>query len=202
MAGRPVRSRETYPDVYYDCVVDPGQGHVEGLLDQYSLPERSALARSIALHNFVYRRVDSRDRTGDDPLRRFGEVLDHGGNCEEKSILLASLLSRVEGVGVRFVTIERQSVGHALLEIHVPHGDRDRQADRMRTLYDRTPEIGVSPQRISWEGYGGDDWLLADPEYSRYLGDLQPLIDDGYARLTQNGESWEWTRVKEQGHGV
>lgn len=117
------------------------------------------------------------------------------GDCEDQSVLLASCYMAA-GLEPRFVIISDNegNNGHVLPEVYCPVPDPDTTSSVIRKFYRR--ELDLDIDTISWEdcsrsGY----WFVADPEFSRYVGDIQDLERDGYIRNT--GSEWEWCTLRE-----
>lgn len=173
------------------------------ILDGYTVadPEPRAIYETVMLHHHVHTALDTRDRDhGVDQLRTFRGTLAIGsGNCEEKSIVLTSLLREVPRAYPHFVTVSnRLKQGHALVVVRFnDYDDPHEVSDRLREAYDDVPEIDASPGEIHWEVTNGIAWFVADPIKSAFVGDLSVHLDEGYAAKRE--DYWEWHRVKERG---
>jgi hypothetical protein len=151
---------------------------------------------SVALHFFV-ERGSSYSLSGPDvPSPR--EMMNRlEGDCQDQSVLLGSLYQSVD-LDVRFVVV-RDSVGgnqHVFPEVYCPVPDSELVCSVLRKFYSK--ELGRNIDEIFFEEEADEIgfWLVADPEFSYYLGDLRNLKRDGYARDLAGG-SWEWTNLVE-----
>lgn len=120
------------------------------------------------------------------------------GDCEDQSVLLASLYRSV-GLDFRILFVRSDPSsrqGHVLVEVYCPVPDRELVCGVLRKFYRR--ELGREVEELFFEERSGETgfWLLADPEFSYYLGDLWELKEEGYAR-DLGGGGWEWTDLVE-----
>lgn len=149
-----------------------------------------------ALHFFV-ERGSSYSLSGPD-VPSPGEMMDRlDGDCQDQSVLLGSLYQSV-GLDVRFVVV-KDSFGenqHVFPEVYCPVPDTELVCSVLRKFYSRELDRGVG--EIFYEEERGETgfWLVADPEFSYYVGDLRDLKKDGYAQDLADGD-WEWTNLVE-----
>lgn len=117
------------------------------------------------------------------------------GDCEDQSVLLASLYI-ASGLEPRFVIIS-DAYGnnpHVLTEVYCSVPDTDTTHSVLETFYQE--ELDMRIETVSWE-HSSDSgyWYVADPEFSRYIGDIKSLKRDDYIRDT--GSGWEWCHCRE-----
>lgn len=117
------------------------------------------------------------------------------GDCQDQSVLLASLYI-ASGLEPRFVAISDRygKKPHVLTEVHCSVPDTETTYSVIEKFYDE--ELDMMTETISWEstnqkGY----WYVADPEFSRYIGDIESLKQDDYIRDT--GSEWEWYNCRD-----
>lgn len=188
---------------YERYVSDDCEDVLSEVLGHYTVsdPEPRVVYESVMLHHYLYHNVDNRWRDHKtDPLRTFrGTWAIGSGNCEEKSIVLCSLLRQLPGLDTHFVTVENEDhEGHALVEVHyTDYRDPDRVAELLRDAYRDIEEIDCSAEEIHWETTNRDEWFIADPIKSEYVGDLSQHVADGY--VTKHDDYWEWHRIKDKG---
>jgi hypothetical protein len=119
------------------------------------------------------------------------------GDCQDQSVLLGSLYRSV-GLDVRFVVVRQSGGGgqHVFPEVYCPVPDTELVCSVLRKFYSR--ELDREVDEIFFEENQGVNgfWLIADPEFSDYLGDLRYLKSDDYARELPGG-GWEWTNLVE-----
>jgi len=118
------------------------------------------------------------------------------GDCQDQSVLLASMYLSV-GLDVRFVRIKDEfgEGSHVFPEVYCPAPDRELVCSAVRKFYDR--EFDRRIDEIYFEGNDSElgFWLIADPEFSRYVGDVESLRRDDYVHDTAGG--WQWTNLVE-----
>ncbi len=154
------------------------------------------MVEACALHFFV-ESGSSYSLSGPD-VPSPGEMMDRlDGDCQDQSVLLGSLYQSV-GLDVRFVVV-RDPLGenqHVFPEVYCPVPDTELVCSVLRKFYRQ--ELGRDADEIFFEEESAETgfWLVADPEFSYYVGDLQDLKMDGYARDLSGG-GWEWTNLVE-----
>lgn len=157
---------------------------------RYSTPELAAF-----LHLFTYRRLNYEERHAKNrSFRSLNDIWQHGGNCEEKTVFLTSLLQPVKGISCRFISVKRDGGHHLLLQLQFPHSEKRQTLSELASFYRESERY--SDGKVSFHYEGGDQpWLMADPEMSGYIGDVSTLESKGY--LTTDGSSWEWMYPEE-----
>jgi len=144
------------------------------------------------LHLYTYQRVDYEKRHKTNRrFRSLKEIYQNGGNCEEKTVFLTSLLQPIPEIDCRFVSVKRDGAAHLLLQIQFTHTDYRRAIQDLARSYEAS-------EKLEWDGGpfyyddGSRPWLFADPEMSSYLGDVSTLESKGYL-ISDNDGQWEWT---------
>lgn len=169
-----------------------------------SNPSPDVVYSAVMLHHHVRTEFDDQPRDhAVEPLQTFSETWNRkGGNCEELSVLLCSLLRQVPGHRTRFITVDNpECQGHALLQITFTDlDDPERVARLLRVAYKYVEEIDRSTGEIHWETEGDDHWFVVDPIKSDYVGDLSRHVEEGY--VTKDDGTWQWHRVKARGEGI
>jgi hypothetical protein len=123
-------------------------------------------------------------------VRSMIETFRNGGNCVDKSIFLASLLTHVDSVETRFTKVERKPDGHVLLQTHFPGYTQARVEDHILSFYEKNHDFGK--YQFAWEENNRDqsNWIVTDPGLSRYIGDIEALQKEGFAKMKKGG--WKW----------
>lgn len=192
---------------YEEYVTENCYGLVSEITDRYTVEHATprVVYESVMLHDYVRNEIDDEPRDHDtDPLKTFSETWNSGrGNCEEKSILLCSLLRKLPGHRTRFITVDNGRLeGHALLEIaYTDLDDPERVARLVRVAHEYIEEIDREATEIHWETDGDDHWFVLDPVKGEYVGDLSRHVEEGYVHRREDG-TWEWHRVKNRGTGL
>jgi len=124
------------------------------------------------------------------------EMLDElHGDCQDQSVLLASLYI-ASGLEPRFVAIS-DAYGdnpHVLTEVYCSVPETETTYSVMETFYEE--ELDLRTETFSWtQSNDSGYWYVADPEFSRYVGDIKGLKRDDYIRDTETG--WEWCNCRE-----
>lgn len=159
---------------------------------RYSTPQLAAF-----LHLYTYNRISYESRHYDSGSRRFRTLHDihrNGGNCEEKTVFLASLLRPVSGINCRFVSVKRDGAYHLLLQLQFTRSRKTRVLRELAQFYEQSENFDGPSVSFHHEG-GRRPWLIADPEMSKYVGDISTLESKGY--LTVDGNGWEWRYPRE-----
>jgi hypothetical protein len=153
------------------------------------------IAQMIALFHFVRDMDYIGDPAGMDdfaqaPLRTLQL---RAGNCEGKSLLLASLL-RAVGIRSRLLYVRRPPLAHLLVEActesyDLRHIYRDvaalRLDPRLLPLY-----VHARGQQYVETDTAGHRWLIVDPCFSSFAGDITFLVRDGWMQKTATGAPW------------
>ncbi len=117
-----------------------------------------------------------------------------GGNCEAKSILLCSML-RAVGITSRMVVLVNGSQGHMLTEFYIGTYDlfglsRD-LSNAGAPAWLRRRYAGVASRQFGERDSAGFVWLIADPCYSEFAGDIDALMAERF--LYRNGAGTPWS---------
>jgi len=168
---------------------------LENILRKYSTDSWNTVSKTAACHFYtthelpISRRMTVVEEEPD--IRSMIDTFRNGGNCLDKSIFLASLLSHVDGVESRFTEIERRPDGHILLETRFPGFDREEVEERLLSFYQWNHDFGS--YQFAWEErYGKSVWVVTDPGLSRYIGDVEALREEGYAETEEGGWGWNY----------
>ena len=115
------------------------------------------------------------------------------GDCQDQSVLLASLYMSVD-LDVRFVRVSKPGQSHVLTEVYCPAPDSDLVCSVLRKFYSR--ELGRDVGEIAFEERSGESgfWLVADPEWSSFVGDISTLRGD---YITDSASGWEWRDLRQ-----
>lgn len=153
-----------------------------------------AVKITAALHYYIAEKVGYESRGSSPNRRRFRpptEAWKMGGNCEEQSVLLASLFASVRGVDSKLISVGKPDGSNHLLVFsgYVLSSDRvlEKLKEFYRTDYHFDYEFGSG---FSWQMRDDVCWIFSDPEFSTYIGDTGSLTHDGYVIDTDDG--WEW----------
>lgn len=168
---------------------------LENVLRKYSADSWNPVTRTAACHFYTISELPvSRRKTWleqNPDIRSMIDTFRNGGNCVDKSIFLASLLSHVDGVESRFTEIERRPDGHVLLETRFPRFDREEVEEELLSFYQQNHDFGS--YQFAWEErYGKAVWVVTDPGLSRYIGDVDALREEGYAETEDGGWGWNY----------
>ncbi|WP_313694166.1 hypothetical protein [Halorarum halobium] len=144
------------------------------------------------LHKLVADEVDYHRSGSSVPLA--SEMLDRlSGDCEDQTVLLSNLFVAA-GFDVRIILVEHMGDKncHLLPQVRIPE-DTDTGTDRLREAYDEL--FGWRPGKMAWTRINGDPYLIADAEWSSYVGDRSSLTGD-YIKETSSG--WSWHNIMEK----
>jgi hypothetical protein len=160
----------------------------------------NCVEKAAALHLYVYEKVDFQSRDFDNnprDIRRPKECWKSSGNCQEQTILLASLLKSVPELETSTKALshnQERSVGHRTLEVRIPYTGKYVN-QKLERFYDRTNHFDGKLSRVHWTllEKSNEILMVADPTMSRYLGDLSSQRNKGY--VVNRGGSWQWYQV-------
>lgn len=158
--------------------------------------EWDAVKISAALHYYVAEKVSYEPRGRSPVRRRFRpptECWEKGGNCEEQSVLLASLFGSVRGVESRWVSVRKRGGGGDHLLVFAGYRlDSKGVEQRLKDFYDGSENFDKSYRNgFAWQNRDGVSWFFADPEFSSYIGDYGSLERDDYLWMLSDS-NWEW----------
>ena len=160
----------------------------------------NCIEKAAALHLYVYKKVDFKPRDfGNNPrdIRLPKECWKRSGNCQEQTVLLASLLKSVPELETRTKALshnQERSVGHRTLEVRIPYALKHVK-QTLEKFYDRTHHFDGKSLKQHWVRLKESDevWIVADPTMSSYLGDLSSHRRKGY--LIDSCGGFEWFQV-------
>lgn len=166
---------------------------LKNILRKYKIDSWNPVTRTAACHYYtaVELPVSKRKTWVDNPdVRSMIETFRNGGNCVDKSIFLASLLTHVDGIETRFTKVERKPDGHVLLQTRFPGYTKPQVEDHLLSFYKKNHDFGK--YRFAWEENNRDqsDWIITDPGLSRYIGDFEALQEEGFTKMKKGG--WKW----------
>jgi len=187
---------------YYDHLQTGMQPVVAEILDRHfpiADGQWSPLAAAAALHFYVYHKLpyERRHEGATRPFRPPHETWKVGGNCEEKTVTLASLYDAVRTIHTRMVSVtNRQGNGHLLVEMGTEVSRPTAEAAlnqfyrQLDDAYDGTAD-SIRSYHITEE----DDWTWfpVDPEMGEHVGDGAGLTFQGF--IDGRRTDWEWVDI-------
>lgn len=156
----------------------------------------SPIEKAAALHLYVYEKVDYELRDDRD-FKPPKDCWRSSGNCQEQTIILASLLKSMRKLEIRIRSLSHdqdREYGHQTLEIKFPYSPQD-VTDSLENFYNRTRHFDQSTSEFSWSCSKKDDyvWMVADPTMSTHIGALSEHEEKGY--VGSSSGSWDWYQV-------
>lgn len=147
------------------------------------------------LHRYTHKQVKYESRHDPSPSRRFRsplETLENGGNCEEQSVLLASLLESKD-VRTQVLALEPREPPEPHLSLRCYLGDgTEHKGSQIRELLGGVAEMIDTPILSAIADpprcLGKVRMYYADPEFCRYLGDPGYFQSQGY--MKREGTEW------------
>lgn len=182
---------------YFEAVAPERFGFVRETLRDVFRPTRfpEYVVSAAGLH-YLCAEASSYGNTGDRVFDPDEMLMRLNGDCQDQSVLLASMYLAAD-LEVRFVRIDKPGGDrHVLTEVYCPVSDSQLTSEVFSEFYRR--EVGEGIGDVGWEGARGRDgvWLVADPVFSRYVGDIRDLRRDGYIEMRGSG-GWEWRDLVE-----
>ena len=169
---------------------------------RYGVNPYSPVEYAAAIHYEVNRKVDYEPRFKSSPSREMRSPLEtwrvKAGNCQEKSLLTASLLSTIGGFRIRTVILESDDGGsHRILEIKIPYHPED-VCETVWNFFKESCRTGSFKDTVGFEQHpeGEYTWLIADSG-TKYIGNLSHLERMGYVFEPKDG-SWGYYELKER----
>jgi hypothetical protein len=156
----------------------------------------SPLSVAAALHFYVYHKLpyEKRHEGGTRPFRPPHETWQVGGNCEEKTVTLASLYHAVRTIHTRMVSVtNHQGDGHLLVEMGAEVSRPEATAElnefyrRLDDAYEETADGVRSYYVTEGEEY---TWFPVDPEMGEHVGDGAGLTFQGF--IDGRRTDWDW----------
>lgn len=153
-----------------------------------------AVKMTAALHLYVSNQIgyESRDNWGGSgrrPFRSPVKTWKKDGNCEEQSVLLASLLGSVRGIKSKLVNVTCDTGQRHLLVMSGFRITTTKASEKLNHFYSNV-NVSVSGSQYSWKNGAGVHWFICDAEFSNYVGDRSSLTSSNYVVSTRNG--WDW----------
>ena len=152
-----------------------------------------------AVHHYIYNKVSYESRGSSPNRRRFRpptESWHKGGNCEEQTVMLASLFASINGVESKVLSVANTSDDYHLLVFAGFDLPADGVKSRIKGFYSDYKTFGMGyDSGFSWQNdsSNGVTWFFADPEFCVYLGDTGSLKRDGY--VVDTGGGWKWHKL-------
>lgn len=149
--------------------------------DRYSNASRpQPVVHAAILHRILDKEVDYH-RSGSQ-IPRPSKLLDIlSGDCQDQAVLLNSMYEAA-GLETGFLSVKKEdgSDSHVLPLLRNPLNDPDRFARQLRQFYQ--VHFNEFNEEICYEKRNGSYWFVADPGWSRYVGDISSLsgkyVDD------------------------
>lgn len=189
---------------YYDQLQSGMQPIVREILDRHFSShegEWTPVTVAAALHFYIYQKLpyERRHEGGTRPFRPPSETWRTGGNCEEKTVTLASLYDSLRAVETRLLSVVNEAGdGHLLVEVGVDAPAvrvNDVLDDFYRRLSERHPAFSDSYRSYYVTDETRCTWYVSDPEMSGYLGDAGSLARQGF--VSGRRIDWEWVDRRE-----
>lgn len=136
-----------------------------------------------ALHFYVRHSVDNREFN--EEVKGFKEVLHVGGDCREKSVFLASLLSHVSGVESRFVEIQDPGEDYVFLQVSFPDKSPEEVTKALKKFYQVNLDETDVP--VIFEEREDRYWFFSDPFLGYYVGSISGLDNTPYMDVREDG---------------
>jgi len=155
-------------DKYAEIIIDEGTS--------------SSLKKIAKLHGYTYRNIEYKS-TGLE-FRTPSKTWKLGGDCEDQTILLSSLLLS-QGFTVRTVWVQN----HVIPEVLLPWDPGTGLDRKVNDATDADVDFAVAGDVDRGEGLEGW-WYPVDPEGSRFIGDLKNHYEEDYA--VNHGDHWTW----------
>lgn len=113
------------------------------------------------------------------------------GDCEGQAILLASLCVSV-GIPARLVYCSKPGSAHLLCQIDFGFSHMPDVSYYLKKYY-LSNKLKMTPDGFNFQwDTAGRQWLMADTTICRYLGDIQPLVNNGYIAWGKDRTGWSW----------
>lgn len=158
--------------------------------------EAQYVAARIAIPHWFVRSTQVGSADSDRKLNRTPtETFEEGGNCVDRCILLGSMWATLS-IPSELLSIcpEDFDDGHLTAVATVPDLDDGPSADALKdelvAIYTDHLDRDLTPADVfTWES-AGDRHVIADPIFSDHVGDVESMVDHGYA--TVDGGTVDW----------
>ena len=162
-----------------------------------TVKDHCPIEKIAALHLYVYEKVDYELREDRD-FKPPKDCWRTSGNCQEQTVLLASLFKSIVMVEARTKSLSHnqdREYGHRTLEVKFPYHPK-KVTEILEDFYSRTQHFNGSTSKFvcSHNKKATHTWIIADPTMSNHMADTSSLEKKGY--LNRNNRSWEWYKVK------
>jgi hypothetical protein len=159
------------------------------------------IERTAAIHAYVYQKIDGENRdfkSGNArEMRMPQETWRIGkGNCQEVSLLIASLLKSTPNAMVRTIGLDHpdKRVGHRILQVGFKY-NRHQIAETVDAFYRRSHHVdGVAGSFFS-QDESSRSWVVTDRN-RECLGDISFLEKAGY--IDKYGDKFTWQGKNDQ----
>jgi hypothetical protein len=139
---------------------------------------------SAALHFYVNTGVENKVFDGE--VKDFKEILEVGGDCREKSVFLASLLSTVSGVTTRFVEIQDPGEDYVFLQTCFPDKSPEQVTKGLKQFYKENLDEEDIP--VVFEERDNAYWFFCDAFLGTHIGGISGLQNTPYMDVKDGGE--------------
>jgi len=158
---------------------------VEGICSRFDPAGKwDCVCVSAALHFYVRSAVENRMFDGE--VRDFKEILEVGGDCREKSVFLASLLSHVSGVSSRFVEIKDSGEDYVFLQTCFPDKSPEQVTTGLKQFYEEN--LGENDIPVVFEERDSVYWFFCDAFLGTHIGGISGLQNTPYMDVKEGGQ--------------
>ena len=163
----------------------------------HAVNDHSPIEKVAALHLYVYEKVDYELRVDRD-FKPPKECWRSSGNCQEQTVLLASLFESILTVESRTRSLSHdqdREYDHRTLEVKFLCPPQD-VIENLRDFYSKTQHFSGPTSEFVWSHNKETNhtWMVADPIMSSHLADTSSHEKKGY--LNRANGSWDWYEVK------
>lgn len=170
------------------------------IFDEYDVDTESWAEKAFFIHQ-VISEVAYESRHESFESREFRDpktIIEEGGNCQEQSVLLASLLTLVD-ITVLVVGLEGSDVENHLSLYCGAERNEESIAELVNLAYEHT-ELTENDALISeiyqqnGLGFSGGTEVqvfCCDPVMSNWIGDSRALEQQGYLQTLEDGYEWQ-----------
>jgi len=125
------------------------------------------------------------------------ETFEEGGNCVDRCVLLGSMWATLSVPSELLSIVSADSdEGHLTAVAKVPAVDGGPTVDELKTelarIYAEHLSRDVPPADVfSWTD-GGDTYVIADPIFSAHVGDVDSMVEHGFATVDGDDLAWNF----------